>query len=129
MIAIQPSLFDAPAAQAAAEAGMARAERNADGWWLLAVENAIDQMASSGRVFTSDAIWELVGEPPATTHPNSIGSVFNRLAREGRIVQVGYGKSSRPRSHKNLLRQWRGAAPCAACGEVHFADRCWESMG
>lgn len=106
---VQPSLFDAPAAQLAAERGMEQAERNADAQWRWRVEQGIRQLARSGRVFSSDDVWELVGEPPSTTHPNALGSVFNRLARQGVIRMVGYTNSQRVRSHRNLLRTWAAA--------------------
>lgn len=105
---IQPSLFDAPAAQAAAERGMEQAERNADADWRWAMEQAIRQLAASGRHFSADDARRIAGDPPIGTHPNSAGAVFNRMARQGVIRMVGYTRSARVVGRGNTVREWVG---------------------
>lgn len=110
MTVTQPDLFDASASQAAAEAGMAQALDNSEGSrWRLEFERAVCQLAARGVSFISDDVRALVGDPPASVHPNAAGAVMHSLARAGVIRQVGYARSSRVVGHRNVVALWIGA--------------------
>lgn len=90
------------------EQGMAEVEAHSDAEYRYRLIGAIEQLARSGREFTADDARHLAGDPPSTTHPNIAGALFSAAAKSGTIRMVGYGLSSRPQGHANLVRRWIG---------------------
>jgi hypothetical protein len=76
---------------------------------------AIEQLAASGRIFNSDDVRELAGDPPAGQHPNITGAVFGAARKKGLIEYHGFTRSTRSVGHGNVVLRWsapgRGGRP------------------
>lgn len=90
------------------EQGIAEVEAHSDAEYRYRLIRAIQILADGGQEFTADDCRRIAGDPPATTHPNIAGALFNAAAKQGLIRMVGYGLSSRPQGHGNLVRRWIG---------------------
>lgn len=106
MIARQLTLDDAVQLR---DAGIAQVIENADAAYKAKYEQAIIDLAARRRVFTADDCRAIAGDPPASTHPNVSGALFQRAAKAGLIRTVGFVKSPRAVGHDNWLRSWIGA--------------------
>lgn len=93
------------------EQGMAEVEAHSDSEYRYRLIGAIEVLAASAREFTADEARKIAGDPPPTTHPNIAGALFNAAAKAGTIRMVGYGLSTRPQGHGNLVRRWIGVKP------------------
>lgn len=95
---------------AAKAAGMAAVEQSAgqgvDAAWQQEAEQAARQLAASGVEFTAETLCERVGRP--VSHPNAVGALVSRLARQGVIEAVRFEASTRTERHGNPNRVWRG---------------------
>jgi len=69
---------------------------------------AIEALASKREPFTSDDVRELAGDPPAGTHPNIAGAIFQQVVKAGMIRTVGFACSRRVKGHSNVVRLWKG---------------------
>lgn len=85
----------------------------ADAWWRDCADRAIDYLAASGQPFTAADLTEL--GVPAPDHPNRWGALFQAAYRSGRIVPVGYARSTAASRHAGVVRVWCGVRPS---GEV-----------
>ena len=88
----------------AADTGMEVAGRS-DPDYQEAAFTAIQDLARSGDVFSSDEISAILGPAPS---PGAIGAAFRRAARAGVIEACGYTTSKRVSRHGGLQRLWRG---------------------
>lgn len=94
-------------ATAARDAALAIVEAAAPGVWLDLARHTIRTLAATGEPFTSDAVWERIGQPP---EPRALGAVMRGLARDGVIVSTGtYHPSQRVQNHCRPVAVWRGA--------------------
>lgn len=76
--------------------------------WLSEAYDKVHALASTGRTFTSEDIWEAVGKP-ANADPRAMGGVFRTLHIGNYIRPTGEVKRASLRSrHRGLLRVWRG---------------------
>lgn len=98
-----PDLLDL----AEALAGADLAAEHGDDWWRAGAMAAVETLADSGRIFTSEDLVAVVGEPQGTQ--NQLGAVFLTASRRGTIVCVGAVRSARPGRKAGLVRQWVGA--------------------
>lgn len=83
---------------------------------LEANQNWVDMAAChimnkvlAGDTVTADTLITAVGLPAgeiATNHNNAIGALFNRLARNGAIVEVGRVKSTRATNCGRKISVW-----------------------
>lgn len=89
--------------------GAEAASLGAHAWARMAGEQALADLARSGREFSSDDVHEAVGSPLGCG-PGVIGSLFLMAARRGEIVHTGYVQSRRATSHGRVIKTWRGAA-------------------
>ena len=63
----------------------------------------------TGLTVTADTLVQAVGLPAgeiATNHNNAIGALFNRMARQGAIAEVGEVRSSRPSNMGRKITVW-----------------------
>ena len=101
--------LDFHASQRAAQAGMTSALPPRDDPWAMSFERAVCRLASTGREFSADDVFQMVGAPSDERRAKAApGALMNRMAKLGVIRHVGYTKSARPQSHNNLLRTWVG---------------------
>jgi hypothetical protein len=90
------------------DAGMERVLDKPRSLYRLRLEAAIEVVAATGRVFTSDDVRLLAGETPKGESTNLVGALFSAAANSGLIRQEGYRISARVIGHGNLVRAWRG---------------------
>lgn len=85
------------------------AEWATDVAWKVAADQAIVDLAATGRLFDAEDVRRIVGAPVAAS-PNAFGARFNAARARGVIVPVGYRTAQRPEAHGRPVRTWRGAA-------------------
>lgn len=95
-------------ARRARDDGAQTAADSSHPYWRLAAEQAIRELAASGRVFTAEDLRDRVGQLGG--HANSVGGLFLAAARRGDIVAAGYRQATRAEAHGRVLRAWRGAS-------------------
>jgi hypothetical protein len=102
----QGSLFDGPAARAAADAGIQQAVDAATPDWKACARRWVTGLLP-GRTFTADHIWEAAELEgwPETREPRALG-ILSHLAREGWIEAVGSRKSQRVQRHAGYVTVW-----------------------
>lgn len=71
--------------------------------WRVVARAGLLELIRRGGEFTSEALTELVGQPP---HPNQVGAVFNAAARGGLIRRTGFVKAERPNQHAAMISSW-----------------------
>lgn len=77
--------------------------------WDAAAQQAIGQLAKSGRPFTADDFRRLMVDAPDPHHPNTIGSFFRRAHADGLITPTGKVRQATTASrHGALIREWIG---------------------
>jgi len=75
-----------------------------------AIDAALDKLIAAGAEFSADDLQlALDDETRRLAPPNLLSAVIAVAARQGRIVHVGYGTSSRPARHRGVIRTWIGA--------------------
>lgn len=73
--------------------------------WRAVATMTLRDLARSGRVFTSEDVTRVAGQPPT---PNSVGAIMNAASRQGWIERVGFDKAERANQHAALISSWRG---------------------
>lgn len=102
----QPSLFDVRTGKVRRDEGARRVTDNEPD--PSPVDEAIADLASSGRTFTADDLPDRVRR--RVHHPNVVSAAFLRAKRAGLIVEVGWTRSERPSAHARRLVEYRGAS-------------------
>lgn len=75
-----------------------------------AVDAALDVLIAAGGEFSADDLQaRLDDETREHAAPNLVSAVISIAARQGRIVQTGWGTSTRPARHRGVIRTWIGA--------------------
>jgi hypothetical protein len=102
--------FDADAARVARDEAVHRVDEHAEEDWKAAALDAVRFIAEKRDVFTTDAVWWLLGqqdvEPPH--EERALGAVMQAAARQGWIAPTDRTrKSIRPACHARDLRIWR----------------------
>lgn len=92
-------------AQAARDAGVARAERSATDADRDRIDAAIASVAKRGGEFSANDVRPLVPNVPGPL----MGARFLAASRAGRIVKVGYVTSTDPGTHAHPVALWRAA--------------------
>lgn len=90
--------------QALAEEGMARAEQSAGDWDIAVIDQAIGELARSGRAFSANDVRPLL---PQVRTP-AIGARFAAARKRDEITPIGYTPSTDPGTHGHPVRMWRG---------------------
>jgi hypothetical protein len=78
------------------------AEHSAD--WQMTFAERGRRVAKAGLNFTAEDILLCVGIPP---NPNAVGAAMHALARELKLVRVGYRPAKRPSRHAGVVAVWR----------------------
>jgi hypothetical protein len=102
----QPGTHQA-AGEALRDEGARQAIDAADTRGRLAGEQAIHDLAATGRPFTAEDVRDLIGAPLGC-RPNVLGGLFLRAAKAGVIEAVGYQPARRAEARSRPLRVWRG---------------------
>jgi hypothetical protein len=79
----------------------------------VTVQEAIAELARSGRIFTSDDVYPLIDIPDPEHRPNGknnqIGMAFRHAHRLGVIRPIiGVRQSTQPSRKGGMVRQWIG---------------------
>ena len=77
--------------------------------WVDAAACFIMNKVLTGNTVTADTLVQAVGLPAgeiATNHNNAIGALFNRMARQGAIAEVGRVKSNRESNCGRKISVW-----------------------
>lgn len=77
-------------------------------WTDLAACFVMDHVLR-GDTVTADTLVAAIGLPAgeiATNHNNAIGALFNRMARQGAIAEVGQVRSTRPSNMGRKISVW-----------------------
>ncbi len=97
-MSLQPDLFDA----------LRRVEENADADWKDAAAVALQQMAATGRQFTSDDVREAIPAGITTHEMRALGPVMKAGLRDGLITAVGWTTAGRSAAHGRPRRLYQG---------------------
>jgi hypothetical protein len=84
--------------------GLALVEGHTPEGWRWGFITAGRRIAMHGAPFTAEDIVSCCGLPP---NPNAIGAAMHALARELRLVRVGYRPAKRPSRHAGAVAVWR----------------------
>ena len=86
--------------------GMKLVDENADPDWKHAADRAVEDLALTRRMFTSDDVRALLAT--IETHElRALGPVMLRAARKGLIAKAGFDYSTSPSRHKAPVQVWR----------------------
>jgi hypothetical protein len=103
----QLDIFDAISQR---DQGLTQVIESSDAGYRDKLLAAIEVLAASGESFTADDVRQGAGDPPAGTHPNIAGAIFQQAVKAGLIRTVGFAHSVRAVGHHNVVRLWRGIA-------------------
>lgn len=87
-----------------------RAEDHADKNWLRSAYEMVELLASRGKPFTTDDVWDLLIEHavPGTPEPRAMGAVIRQAQSRKLIIATSeYRLSKRIECHKNPKRVWK----------------------
>lgn len=100
-------LLDIIASEEAKREAIARVERNMDPEWAELVNLAIRMVMSRQREFTTDDVWEELGDVEPPHERRAMGAAMLRLARQGLIQATDRTRpSARAVCHANPKRVW-----------------------
>lgn len=86
-----------------------QASDNANEEWKEKAKEVAKFYAMQDKRFTSENIIEDLCRMGYETHNYSaLGSILQRMSREGSIKCIGYAQSNRPSRHKAPVRVWKG---------------------
>jgi hypothetical protein len=81
------------------------ADAGAPPWWWDEAERTVMTLIDSGHQVTSDDLHERFPDEPSASGA-AFGGLFARLARQGRIREVGMVKSRRPEARRRRIILW-----------------------
>ena len=105
----QPSIFDQRRKQAEvkAQVGIEASYQHADTTWKAATRNALRELCQRHREFTTDQLWDRMGELGIHTgEPRALGAIIQSAYRSGMIQKTGQYKESY-RRHNAPIPVWR----------------------
>ncbi|MCF6745701.1 hypothetical protein E9529_15750 [Blastococcus sp. KM273128] len=76
-------------------------------WWVREAERIGLDLAASGRQVTVDDLHARLGDEPGASGA-AFGQLFARLAREGKLREVGWTRSRRPDARGRRVVLWGG---------------------
>lgn len=105
----------------AADLAIVRVAQHAPDGWLAAAVDVVADICRRRSKFTTDDIWDRVGEPP---EPRAMGAVMRQAQRDGLCETTGsYEPSRRVECHGRPVRVWRSLlfggraiSECLYCG-------------
>ncbi len=80
-------------------------DADAPAWWWAEAERVVMALIDSGHQVTSDDLHERFLDEPSASGA-AFGGLFAKLARAGRIVEVGMVKSRRPEARRRRIILW-----------------------
>jgi hypothetical protein len=92
-------------AENARDTGAARALSVDPTGFRAAAEQAIEDLAASGVVFSAEDVRRRTGPPESD---GAMGAAFLAASKRHRIVPVGLVQASRVTRHRSVLRTWIG---------------------
>ena len=76
--------------------------------WYSEAESAVNLLIKKGEDFDSDEIWRLLSHfDVKTKEPRALGAIMRKYAKDNKIINVGYRKSTRPECHRRPIAIWR----------------------
>lgn len=88
--------------------GIARADSAANLSWKETARRIVWDLIQKGDPFTSDDVWEKLGDHPDKTHePRALGAIIKRAAKAELIEPAGFTKSTIPRGHRRNIQIWK----------------------
>jgi len=109
MTNLHENLFDYQKGLELKEKGVKQVEKNTDPKWKELAVKSVETLASSGKAFTSDDVWQYLDGLATTPQPKAIGAVFLSAYRKGLIKPNGeFWQSKRPQAHGRRLMVWTG---------------------
>ena len=94
--------------QLSLDEALALVETAADVDWKQRARDAIRTVAFSGRAFTTDDVWDAIGDGVATRDGRALGPLMREAVADGLIEPTGnYIKSRRLACHQRPVREWR----------------------
>lgn len=97
-MSIQPDLFDA----------LQRVEEHADADWKDAARFALQQLAATGREFTSDDVRDAIPSHITTHEMRALGPVMRAGVQDGLVVATGWTTQGRAEAHGRPRRLYQG---------------------
>lgn len=77
----------------------------APAWWFAEAERIVLALVDVGHTVTSDTLHERFPDEPSATGA-AFGGLFARLSAAGRLVEVGWAKSTRPAARGRRIVAW-----------------------
>ncbi len=74
-------------------------------WWWAEAERIVLALVASGHLVSSDDLHQRYPHVPSATGA-AFGGLFSRLARDGKIREVGMIKSTRPEARRRRIILW-----------------------
>ncbi len=84
--------------------GLALVDSHTPGEWKERFAFCGRRLAAARDEFTAEDVLHFAG-PPA--NPNAVGAAMHALARELKLVRVGYRPAKRPSRHAGAVAVWR----------------------
>ena len=79
-------------------------DEHADEAWKAEAVATVEFLIASGKPWTTDDVWAVVGE---CREPRALGAIIREARRAGRIVSIGYQQSTRAANHARPVAVWR----------------------
>jgi len=88
---------------------MLRAGAAADPLWRGYAAKAIEALAKTGKPFTGNDVWAMVGNRAHTHEPRALGAMLKAAHKAGLIVQTGdVVMQTSPGGHSRYMTVWAG---------------------
>lgn len=103
----QGDLLDLAAAMSARDEAVTRVADHADVEWVSHILDTIYCLAVAQDEFTTDDIWQTIGEVASTHEPRALGACMRQAARLGYVrASDRYVPSARAACHARPVRVW-----------------------
>jgi len=80
-------------------------DAEAPAWWWAEAERIVLALVAAGHTVSSDDLHQRYPLEPSATGA-AFGGLFSRLSRDGKILEVGMIKSTRPEARRRRIIQW-----------------------
>ncbi len=80
-------------------------DAEAPAWWWAEVERTVMALIASGHGVSSDDLHDKYPDEPSASGA-AFGALFAKLARQGRIREVGMVRSRRPEARRRRIILW-----------------------
>ncbi len=80
-------------------------DAEAPAWWWSKAEAVVLALVATGHTVTSDDLHDRFPDEPSATGA-AFGGLFSRLAKAGKIREVGMTQSRRPEARRRRIIEW-----------------------